>query len=133
MISIKKRIIINKICNNFNLNNINETDICNFPINCNIIDCNYKHLIEMKHRINICKILESYNDLEAYILYDKLYVENKEKKIIEIINNIINILKKNNTYRLELNKLNNLKIIKEKIIKNNILKIYKIYKELNNN
>jgi len=87
----------------------------------------------MKHRINICKILESYNDLEAYILYDKLYVENKEKKIIEIINNIINILKKNNTYRLELNKLNNLKIIKEKIIKNNILKIYKIYKELNNN
>jgi hypothetical protein len=75
--SIKKRLIVNNICDAFlvpNWKNVATEDHCHFRMNCTIVNCTKQHLVEKKHRINICKILDfALDDDDAYKLYKTLY------------------------------------------------------------
>jgi len=94
IVSIEKRLIINEICDNLYLSNWKDSDEnerCNFPMNCSNVNCGLYHIVEKKHRINICKIMETSSDEEANILYEKLYnydILIEDTKKIEYISEI---------------------------------------------
>ena len=81
--SYEKRLIAIEICMNYcvpNWKNVKYEDKCSYFMNCTAFGCGKQHVVEKKHRFNICKIISNENsDDEAKSLYNELYTDyNKE-------------------------------------------------------
>jgi hypothetical protein len=77
--SWEKRMIAIDICENYYVPNWQDTkyeDRCKFYMNCTSLGCGKQHVVEKKHRLNICKIISNENsDTQAENLYNELYYE----------------------------------------------------------
>jgi len=77
--SWEKRMIGIEICDNYyvpNWEDIKYEDKCKFYMNCTTLGCGKQHVVEKKHRFNICKIISNENsNTQAEKLYDELYYQ----------------------------------------------------------
>ena len=80
--SWEKRMIGIEICDNYyvpNWEDIKYEDKCKFYMNCTTLGCGKQHVVEKKHRFNICKIISNENsNTQAEKLYDELYYQKKD-------------------------------------------------------